>query len=175
MTWNLKTAALVTLLAVVAGACAVADEASNQSSELPTVSVICAEETVECDDMVTVGPDAPPITEPGDPGPPPPDASSSGMIAGEGLSVSEALQSDATGPLAVRGFFLDDGSGPRLCEALAESFPPQCGGASVAIDGLTGDDLGPLQSAGNTTWSDQPVIILGDLVDGTLVATPFSI
>lgn len=172
MTKTIKTTVLVTLLALIAAACATSEEAGAAGP--PRVSVICAEETPDCDDTVLIDPDAEPLNEPGDPGPPPPGASS-GMLADGGLTVPEALETDATGILAVRGFYLDDGTGPRLCETLAESFPPQCGGASLALGDLAGIDLGELQSSGGTTWSDSPVVILGELVDGILVPTPLSI
>ncbi len=171
---TLRTAALTTLLALVASACAVASESSNPDAGLPQVSAICAEEVPDCDDTVAIDPNAGPEEEPGDAGPPPPGASS-GMLAGGGLTVAEALATEATGILAVQGFYLDDGTGPRLCETLAESFPPQCGGASLLLGDLTGIDLGLLQSSGSTTWSDQPVVILGELDDGTLNPTPTSI
>ena len=95
-----------------------------------------------------------------------------GALAGGGLSVAEALATDAIGILAVRGFIVDDGVLARLCETLAESFPPQCGGASVAVPGYQAVDVGPLSQAEGVTWTDQPVVIFGELIDGTLVADP---
>ncbi len=174
MNKTLRTAALTTLLALVASACAVASESRDLDAGLPQVSAICAEEVPDCDDTVAIDPNAGPEEEPGDPGPPPPGASS-GMLAGGGLTIAQALATDATGILAVQGFYLDDGTGPRLCETLAESFPPQCGGASLLLGDLTGIELGLLQSSGSTTWSDQPVVILGELDHGTLNPTPTSI
>ncbi len=58
---------------------------------------------------------------------------------------------------------------PRLCEALAESFPPQCGGASVPVSGHVGTSSIPLVSEQGVTWTDQPVTFLGEIIDGTLV------
>lgn len=71
--------------------------------------------------------------------------------------------------------YLDDGTSARLCQNLAESFPPQCGGVSLVLDDLTGIDLGLLQNAAGTTWSDQPVVILGELIEGALISVPMSI
>lgn len=177
MNQPLRTAAaLVSLLAVLASACAVASESSDPNARLPQVSAICAEEVPDCDDTVAIDPNAVPedgtADEPGDAATPP---GASGVLVGGGLTIPEALATDATGILAVQGFYLDDGTGPRLCETLAESFPPQCGGASLLLGDLTGIDLGLLQNSGSTTWSDQPVVILGELTDGTLNPTPTSI
>ena len=47
----------------------------------------------------------------------------SGMPADGGLTVAEALATDAGGPLTVRGFLLDDGTTVRLCDAVLESYP----------------------------------------------------
>ncbi|MDO8551626.1 MAG: hypothetical protein Q7S03_03030 [bacterium] len=95
--------------------------------------------------------------------------SASGMpIAGGGLSVSEALASDLDGPLLVKGYVVVAGGETRLCEALAESFPPQCGGASVRLEGL---DLAGLREQGGVRWSADPVSLLGEVAGGTLTVS----
>lgn len=49
-----------------------------------------------------------------------------------GISINEALSSDLLGALLVNGYLVirggehDDPEEVRLCEALAESYPPQC-------------------------------------------------
>lgn len=50
---------------------------------------------------------------------------------------------DGEGPrnAVVVGFVLWDDSGARLCEVLMESYPPQCGGMSLAIANPDGLDL----------------------------------
>jgi len=97
------------------------------------------------------------------------------MVAGGGLTVAEALATDASGFLVLQGFYVDDGNGPRLCEALAESFPPQCGGANIELGDLSGIGLGQLQRSGDVTWSDDAVVIVGEIVEGVLVPTPTSL
>lgn len=37
--------------------------------------------------------------------------------------------------VTVRGFFLADGTTARFCDAVLESYPPQCGGTVLALDG----------------------------------------
>jgi len=54
-----------------------------------------------------------------------------------GVTVAEALASDS--PVGwIRGFLLAERDQPvMLCEVLAESFPPQCGGAALVLrDGV---------------------------------------
>ncbi len=74
------------------------------------------------------------------------------------------------GLAVVTGFLVDTGGEYRLCEALAESFPPQCGGASIALTSIDQIDPDDLQTEGSVTWTDYAVTISGEMVDGTLVA-----
>ena len=67
--------------------------------------------------------------------------------------------------------FVSNGEQAMLCELLAESYPPQCGGAAVPFD-TAGLDIGLLQSAQGTVWSDHLVTVIGELDDGTFVAIP---
>lgn len=94
-----------------------------------------------------------------------------GMPAGSGLNVSEALETDATGPISVHGFHADGGSGPMLCEAPAESFPPQCGGAPIPLADLSAVDPDSIQINQDTSWSDDEVLLLGEITDGVRVPT----
>ena len=91
--------------------------------------------------------------------------------AGEGLTVSEALRSDLDDVLLVRGFLVVVDGRARLCETLAESYPPQCREASVAVRGLRLEDF-QLQSAGGSQWTDGGVTLTGRLEDGAFVVDP---
>ena len=101
-----------------------------------------------------------------------PGAVSGGMLVAGGLTVSEALATDATGILAVSGFLFDDRSGARLCELLAESLPPLCGGESIAVTGYEEVIGVPMVSAQGVTWTDQSVSLFGEIIDGILVVDP---
>ncbi|MCC6223186.1 MAG: hypothetical protein IT201_06800 [Thermoleophilia bacterium] len=102
-----------------------------------------------------------------------------GGSPGEALSIEEALASTAEGPLLVSGLIVaPEGEAVRLCSALAESYPPQCGGASLVVEGL---DLETVPGLTRTTepdlaqvaWTDTPVAVTGELADGVLtVSTP---
>ncbi len=162
-----RVAAPLMALAFVASACIATSETSDLNGDDPQVdmSLVVDQGDTPSEDPLADG-------EPRDgatiPGP-------SGVLIGGGLTIPEALATDTTGVLAVQGFYLDDGTGPRLCEVLAESYPPQCGGASVSLGDVRDIDLGALQSTGNVTWSDDPVVILGELIDGVLVPSSTSI
>ena len=86
------------------------------------------------------------------------------------LSVGQAVGS--SGPAMVTGFLVKTGDDIRLCETLAESFPPQCGGASIVLSSMDQIDPDELQNEGAVTWTDIAISVMGDLLDGTLVVTP---
>lgn len=105
--------------------------------------------------------------EPADVPSPPPAASATGPA----LSVQEALASELDGPLLVRGYIVADEGGIRLCDALAESYPPQCGVASLRVEGVELDEFQRLTTASGVTWSDREVKLLGIVEDGVLTVT----
>lgn len=86
------------------------------------------------------------------------------------LTITDAA--DASGQAMVTGFLVDVAGESRLCEALAESFPPQCGGASITMTSLDQIDPDELKTEGDVTWTDFQVTVFGEMVDGTLVVTP---
>jgi hypothetical protein len=164
------SARLVALLAVilVASSCAVSEERSGPGADsIPDVVFVCADNQPDCQDTITTG-DLPtggndpvaPTTSPSD------GAASNGMIVDDGLSVSEALAYEGSQPVAVHGYVVRTSESARLCEALAESHPPQCGGANlILINPNATDDL-PLIEDGNVQWSPDIVILIGT-VTGT--------
>ena len=79
----------------------------------------------------------PPPTTPASP---PPAASAPGPSATLGPVIDvEALLRDAPatdgGRVRVDGFFLAAGDAAQLCSVVLESYPPQCGGATVRLTG----------------------------------------
>jgi hypothetical protein len=86
---------------------------------------------------------------------------------GPGISVTEALASDQ-GPLLVNGYLVITPEGARLCEALAESFPPQCGGASLIVDEPDPSALEQVTTEGDVSWTETQVQLLG-MVDGDTI------
>lgn len=81
------------------------------------------------------------------------------------LEVGALLEGDALTDVTVIGFVVWDSNGARLCEVLMESFPPQCGGAAVAIanpEALTA----ALEEEQAIRWTNDRVRIKGTF-DGT--------
>jgi hypothetical protein len=85
--------------------------------------------------------------------------SAAAPIPGGGLSVQEAIDSELAGPLMVRGYLLERGGELRLCEAILESSPPQCGEPSLRVEGAA------------PAASEEPVSLLGEVEGGTLTVS----
>lgn len=124
----------------------------------------CLEGEPECND--TPG-DLPPPGDIADE----PLAPSPALVDG-GLTVSEALATDAEGTIAVQGFVIVADGTSLLCDSLAESFPPQCGGDSIEITGFEQALEAPITSAQGVSWTEERVAFLGEIVDGTFVVDP---
>ena len=108
-----------------------------------------------------------------DPGPDiPPEGNADGILqiaegvaGGPGISIDEALgqAGTVTGPLLINGalFIAPDGT-VLLCSAIAESFPPQCGGSRLLVRGLDPATVPDLQEANGVRWAEQ-VQLLGTI------------
>jgi hypothetical protein len=95
-------------------------------------------------------------------------STASTVPVGPGISIEEALGTDSDEPLLVNGNLLVVNGEPRLCSALAESFPPQCGGASLLITGLDLSQIDGLIVEGDVMWTDRPIQLAGVVSDGRL-------
>ncbi|HSK16262.1 MAG TPA: hypothetical protein VK915_08835 [Gaiellaceae bacterium] len=84
------------------------------------------------------------------------------------LTADAAAEGGYEGPAVVTGnvLFLDDEM--RICEALAESFPPQCGGGSVLVEGIEPALVPWMVEVEGVWWTDRPVELEGVLADGVL-------
>jgi hypothetical protein len=99
----------------------------------------------------------------------------SGM--GPGISVEDLLATDLDGPLLVNAYvFVLADQTMVMSDAIAESFPPQPAGPQVAVAGVDPLHL-PLTEGPDdveiavTGWTDFPVQLLGEMVDGVFVGT----
>jgi hypothetical protein len=99
--------------------------------------------------------DAPPSTTPGGEAPVLVIADSS-AVDGPGITVAEALTHGPTDDMVlVNGsLFIDADGTVVLCEAIAESFPPQCGGERIEVSGLDPGSVADLQEADGVQWAD---------------------
>ncbi len=84
------------------------------------------------------------------------------------ISIEEAIAADTDEMLLVSGNLLADGGEVRLCYALAESFPPQCGGPSLLVEGIELEEVDGLITEGDVSWTDRPIELLGVVEDETL-------
>ena len=75
-------------------------------------------------------------------------------VDGPALQVGQAL-SAGDGPVRVTGaLFIDADGRLLLCSAIAESFPPQCGGDRLEVIGLDPATVPDLQDANGVRWAD---------------------
>ncbi|MDQ4035648.1 MAG: hypothetical protein M3153_06930 [Chloroflexota bacterium] len=102
-----------------------------------------------------------------DPGPPSGDDSSAVLIVSEGnrggdagMTVADALAHQATDDLVLvsGALFVDADGGMLLCDAVAESFPPQCGGARLAVESLDLASIDGLEEANGVRWAENVVL-----------------
>lgn len=74
---------------------------------------------------------------------------------GPGISVADALgQAGADGVLVNGTLFIDADGGARLCDAILESFPPQCGGARLVVENLDPAMVPSLQEGNGVQWAE---------------------
>ena len=87
-----------------------------------------------------------------------------GPIEGPGISVADAIGHQATDDIVtVSGALFANADGTvLLCDAIAESFPPQCGGERIRVEGLDLDAVPGLQTEGEVSWAEG-VTLLGSV------------
>jgi hypothetical protein len=83
-----------------------------------------------------------------------------GPGSGPGMSVAEALTHGPTDDLVtVTGALFVDADGTIwLCDAIAESFPPQCGGERIVVTGLDLADVPDLQEENGVQWAESATL-----------------
>lgn len=162
-----STLLLLLVIGLLAAACSAESElpVDDGTGDQPVTQGACIETEPDCEDTV-----AEPLPLNDD------EAVSPGMgaVAGNGLTVAEAIASDLDETLAVGGFLLADADGVRLCDVLAESYPPQCAGeGALTVEGLDLDEY-PVEEAEGVRWTNDLVVIFGQVLDGVLVVDQLS-
>lgn len=146
---RLLTLSVATLLVLAAGASACAEvPPSNEPDRAGSA-----------DSSGTPAPDEPGTAAP----------DSAAGTAPRAYTLDEARAAAVDGPILVTGLLIDAGDGWRLCAAIAESYPPQCGGASVTVDNIDPADH-DLQEANGVRWSERATLF-GELRDDTFTVT----
>ena len=87
---------------------------------------------------------------------------------GEPMNVLDAAAQPEGTRVTVTGVLIEDTGTLFIAEALAESFPPQPGGAALEIEDLLIDEFDGVISEGNVMWRDEPATITATLQDGKL-------
>lgn len=85
------------------------------------------------------------------------------------MPVADAVEAGIDGPFLISGFYVSDGEQAQLCEVLAESFPPQCGGTAVVLDQSGTAVAVDTTTEGQVAWSEEPVAVEGRLEGGAFV------
>lgn len=101
-------------------------------------------------------------------------ASGTMLPAGQMPTNVAAVIADATGePLVAVGYlFVDPDGTARLCDAIMESFPPQCGKPSIPVVNLPPELVDGLSEKNGQRWSDAPVQLMGTVDDGVFQNDP---
>lgn len=83
---------------------------------------------------------------------------------GPGMSVADAMRHGPTDDVvAVTGaLFVDPDGTVRLCDAIAESYPPQCAGERIVVEGLDLTSIPDLRTDGQVGWAES-VTLLGSV------------
>ena len=75
---------------------------------------------------------------------------------GQGMSVADALGHQAADDLVLvsGALFVDANGTVWLCDAIAESFPPQCGGERIEVQGVDLATIEGLQEESGVQWAE---------------------
>jgi hypothetical protein len=99
------------------------------------------------------------------------DSDTGGAGAPPNVTVEEALER-GDGRYAVTGaLFVEDGA-VRLCGAIAESYPPQCGRPWLTVEGLDLAVVALQQAEGNDVRWSESITVEGNLDGDRLVVSP---
>jgi hypothetical protein len=93
-----------------------------------------------------------------------------GIAAGPGISIDEAIAFESDEPLLVNGNIWAEGDKVYFCDAVAESYPPQCAGVRLEVVGVKLAEVDGLQRVGDIAWSERTQL-LGVVADGKITVS----
>jgi hypothetical protein len=82
------------------------------------------------------------------------------------ITVAQLLARSSDAPISVQGLLLVDQGSARLCGAILESYPPQCGAPSVELVGVDIVAIDGTTTVEGITWKEGAVLILERAADG---------
>jgi hypothetical protein len=144
--------------------------------DTPAVSGLCAPGEPDCEDTLADDPEPQDLPQPSDDDVDTDTADggvSSGMTVDGGRTISEALTTNATGVIAIRGHLFDDSSGLQLCESLVglgERY--DCDGEHIAVTNLDPTEVPDIVFFEGTTYTEDEITLFGELNEGTLTVDP---
>lgn len=74
------------------------------------------------------------------------------------ITVEQLVERSADTPIAVEGFLHVSDGVTRLCAAILESYPPQCGEPSVELVGLDVEELDGVTTDQGVSWKEGVVL-----------------
>lgn len=74
------------------------------------------------------------------------------------LTVEQLVARSADSPIAVQGFLINQDGVTRLCAAVMESYPPQCGEPAVELVSLDPAEVAGTQTDQGVTWKERVVM-----------------
>jgi hypothetical protein len=101
---------------------------------------------------------------------PQPQPQIAGIGAGPGISIDEAIAMDSDEQLLVNGNIWAEGDKVYLCDAVAESHPPQCAGVRLEVVGVKLAEVDGLQRASGIAWTERTQL-LGVVADGKIAVS----
>lgn len=149
------------------------DDQTDPTGDVPAIAGMCAQDQPDCVDTIlpddVSNDDVPsgsglPLAPPTDGG----SVAGSGFIVGGGLTIPDAVAYEGNEVVAVSGFVVRTAGSDLLCEVLADSFPPQCGGEKLTIANPEALNAFPLVEEGEVQWSENAIIVLGRIAEGVL-------
>jgi hypothetical protein len=93
-------------------------------------------------------------------------STSSGDASGPAITVDQLVARSSDTPIVVQGLLISHDGVVRLCAAVLESFPPQCGGESVELTGLDPASVPGVTTEQGVTWKEGAVVQVQRTQDG---------
>jgi hypothetical protein len=84
------------------------------------------------------------------------------------MTVRQAVAAPSGSTVSVRGHLIATAGETLLAEMLAESYPPQPGGATLRLEGVDLATLDDVEQVGDTAWTAHQRTLSGRIEDGVL-------